>query len=123
MLGSGFCGPSASLGSLVPFATWSPFGTSQGWLFPLYRLVLWFHSHIRLLLGRFSVKFSYDSFECVVPLATWSPCGMSQDFAGSSVSLASLGSLSVVVFLRGCISVFLCPVPPFSAVALQLFTL
>ena len=84
VLGSGFCGPSASLGSLVPFATWSPFGTSQGWLFPLYRLVLWFHSHIRLLLGRFSVKFSYDSFECVVPLATWSPCGMSQDFAGSS---------------------------------------
>ena len=41
----------------------------------------------------------------MVPLATWSPFGMSQGFAGSPVSLASLGSPSVVVSLWGRVSV------------------
>ena len=45
---SGFCGPFASFRSPVPFATWSPFGTSQGLMFPMYRLVFWFQSCVGL---------------------------------------------------------------------------
>ena len=104
VLGSGFCSPSASFGSLVPFPTWSPFGTSQGLMFPLYRSVFLFHSRIGLPLGHLSVPFSYDSFESAVPVAQWSPFGISQCFAGSSVSLASQGSHSLVVSLRGRVS-------------------
>ena len=109
--GTGFCGPSALFGSPIPFATWSPLEMSQGLMFPLYRSVLWFQSCIGLPLGRLSVPFSYDSFESAVPLATWSPFGMSQGFAGSSASLASLGYHSVVVSLRGLVSVFFYPLP------------
>ena len=103
MLGSGFCGPSASFGSPVLFATWSPFGTSQGWLFPLYRSVLWFLSRIRLLLGRLSVQFSCDSLESAVPLATWSPLGMRQDFARSLFRFPFWWGMTLVRVLFACL--------------------
>ena len=82
--GTGFCSPSASFGSPVPFATWSPFGTSQGLVFPislgfLVSIPCW------TPLGHISIQYFYDSFASAVPLETWSPFGMSQGFAGSSV--------------------------------------
>ena len=103
VLGSGFCGPSASFGSPVLFAMWSPFGTSQGWLFPLYRSVLWFLPRIRLLLGRLSVQFSCDSLESAVPLATWSPLGMRQDFARSLFHFPFWWGMTLVRVLFACL--------------------
>ena len=74
----GSSGSSASFGSPVPFATWSPFGTSQGFLFLCLAWVSGSPSRGGLPLDRVSVPFSSDSFESAVPLATWSPFGMSQ---------------------------------------------
>ena len=78
-----FCSASASLGSLVPFATWSPSGTIQGLLRPLSLSSQgYFHVVVSLLCR--SPFHSSDSFPSKVPLATWLPFWM---------SLASFGAL------------------------------
>ena len=84
-----FYGDSASFGSPVSFVTWSPFGTSQVLLRPLFlscQGCFWWS--FPFLCG---FPFcSSDSFASKVPLATWSPSGMSP---------TSFGVLSLFWFL------------------------
>ena len=100
-------GTSASFGSPVPFATWSPFGTSQGLWFPLSR------SGLRVPFPWWSpfgscLRFNYssDSFASAVPLATWSPFGMSLAFlealSRSSSRFLTGGVLLFVLVQFGC---------------------
>ena len=83
---AGFCGSFALFGSPVPFATWSPFGTSQGFLFlGLARC----RDSLPVVVSLWVVSpfpFPSDSFESTVPLATSSPFGDESGFPWGSVS-------------------------------------